>query len=167
VLHHLKVRQIQLFEVADVHVGGHHVAGRADPLSQPDRHRPAARTDLETTPAGLNHVPAPSRSRVEDLLEERQPSVLGNLATSSSEAIPDILLLRLRAGVLISSNHVPSGSRHHEARFRTLDAVIVRAAVCCHGGFKAARDRSQPDRVSSRLARKGETTTTTAMVTYA
>ena len=77
------------------------------------------------------------------------------------------MLLRLRAGVLISSNHVPSRSRHREARFRTLDAVIVRAAVCCHGGFKAARDRSQPDRVSSRLARKGETMTTTAMATYA
>src|ERR1700749_1944380 len=46
--------------------------------------------------------------------------------------------IRLPAGVLISSNHVPSGSRHGEARFRTLDAVIVRAAVCCHGGFKAA-----------------------------
>jgi len=76
-------------------------------------------------------------------------------------------MLLLAAGVLIGSNHVPSGSRQREARFRTLDAVIVRAAVCCHGGFKAARDRSQPDRVSSRHARKGGRTITAAVATYA
>jgi len=77
------------------------------------------------------------------------------------------MLLRLPAGVLISSNHVPSRSSHREAGFRTLDAVIVRAAVCCHGGFKqcatgVSRTGSRPG-----LARKGERTTTAAMAAYA
>jgi len=48
-----------------------------DLLGQPDGHRTAPRAHFETPPARPHHRPSPPRHRIEDLLQQGKPFLLG------------------------------------------------------------------------------------------